>query len=292
MKRFLLTLAVTALTLFSADAAEKTKTYDFGDITGISAGGVYQIHVTYGKSDKVKVVYDSDIEDYVKPEIRYFSGSLVLTTKQNKPFKNWTRSTEIHVYLEMDEISEIELSGAAKADFSGRFKTDRLELDLSGAAGMNSLIIDGQALEADLSGAANADMTGNFSGKAELDMSGASNIRWKGNAASLEAEISGASKLNCTGDFKSCDISCSGASNADLSGKTTAADYECSGASSIDAEKMFAKTASVELTGASKAHVYASDRLDYNVSRSSKMTYYGDAQLHNMSTDSNVVRGR
>ena len=292
MKRILLTLAVAGFAMLTANAEEKTKTYDFGDITGIAAGGVYQVHVTEGRSDKVKVVYDSEIEKYVKLDIKYFSGTLTLATKQEKPFKNWTRNTEIHVYLEMDNIEEIELSGASQAEFTGKFKTERLDLDLSGASKMHNLTIDGHTLEADLSGASKAEITGNFSGDLEIDLSGASSLTWTGNAATFEAELSGASNLSSFGGLRSCEISCSGASNADLSGKTTTADYECSGASAIDAKKMIAKTASVELTGASKAHVNASDRLDYNVSRSSKMTYYGDAELNNMNNDTNVVRGR
>ena len=62
MKRLIITLAAAVLALSAANAEEKTKTYNFGDITGISAGGIYQIHVTEGKSDKVKVVYDDDID--------------------------------------------------------------------------------------------------------------------------------------------------------------------------------------------------------------------------------------
>ena len=292
MKKFFITLTVLAFAMFSANAEEKTKTYDFGDITGIAAGGTYQVHVTEGKSDKVKVVYDSDIETYVELEVRYFSGTLTLTRKQKKPFKNWTNDTEIHVYLEMDDINKIELSGASKAEFTGKFETERLELELSGASDMNDLMINGKELEINLSGASKAKVTGDFSGNAEIDLSGASKLTWTGNAASLEAELSGASNFRSSGNLRNCTVSCSGASNANLSGKTAAADYECSGASVVDAEKMFSKTASVELTGASKAHVYASELLKYNVSRSSKMTYYGDAELKNMSTDTNVVRGR
>lgn len=292
MKRILLTLAVAAMTLLSASAEEKTKTYDFGDITGISAGGTYQIHVTEGKSDKIKVVYDSSIEEYLQLDIKCHSGSLVLRREQKKPLKNWSNNTKVHVYLEMDKIDKIELSGASYAEFSGKFKADNLELCISGASKINGLDIDGQTLEAEISGASQADFTGNFSGNADLELSGASKLTWKGNAANLDAEISGASRLESEGNYKSCEVSCSGASNAEFSGNVGNAEYECSGASRINAQDFIAKTASVELTGASKAEVNATENIYYNISRSCKITYYGDAQLHNRSTDTNVVRGR
>lgn len=273
MKRFLLTIAAVTIAMFTASGEEKTKTYDFDDISGISAGGTYQVHVTEGKSGKVKVVYDSSIEEYVTLDIKYHSGSLILKREQKKAFKNWSNNTKIHVYLEMDYINQVELSGASYAEFSGKFKADNFELRISGASKMNGLVIDGQTMKAEVSGASKAEFTGNFSGNVELEASGASKLTWKGNAADLEAEISGAS-------------------NAELSGNVENAEYECSGASRINAQDFIAKTASVELSGASKAEVNATENLYYNISRACKMTYYGDAQLHNRSTDTNVVRGR
>lgn len=292
MKRILLTLAATAIALFTANAEEKTKTYDFGDITSINAGGTYQIHVTEGKSKKVKVVYDDAIEKYQNLDVRYSGGTLNLFIRQEKPLKSWTNNTQIHVYLEMDDVYGIDLSGAAKATFSGEFRSENLDLDISGAAAVTELCVYGHHLEADITGAANADVTGNFSKKIEVDISGAAKLTLKADAEILEADISGASKFNCTGEFKECEISCTGASNAELAGKAGKADYECSGASNIDGQDLIAKIASVELSGASKAKVNAADDLYYNVSRASKMTYYGDAKLHNRNTDSNVVRGR
>jgi hypothetical protein len=291
MKRILLTLAAAAISLFAANAEEKTKTYDFGDIVGISAGGSYQVHVTEGNSNKVKVVYDSDIEEYLKLEVRYFSGSLILRTEP-KTSKAWHKDYKIHVYLEMSTINQIELSGAAKVEFSGKYKSNNLEIDLSGASKMNELVIDGQTLEVELSGASQAELTGNFSGNAEVNLSGASNFTWKGNAASLESDLSGASKFESKGNFKKCEIGCSGASNAEFAGNVENAEYECSGASRVNARDFVAKTASVELTGASKAEINASEDLYYDISRSSKITYYGDAKLHNRNPDTNVVRGR
>lgn len=46
MKRILITLVATAVTLIAADAKEKTQTYEFGDITSIEAGWTYQVLVT------------------------------------------------------------------------------------------------------------------------------------------------------------------------------------------------------------------------------------------------------
>ena len=273
MKKLFITLAAAAIAMLAANAEEKEKVYNFGEITSINAGFSYEINVTHGRSDKVKVVYDSEMEDLL--EIKYSSTtkSLNLFVKKDiqKMFKNKSKNaTRVQVYLEMKDIKSI---------------------DLSGAAGVNSLQINGMTLDADCSGAASAYITGNFTGKMEVDISGAAKMELNSNSAQLDADISGASKFICDGSFNKCEIVCTGASSATIKGKAGNAEYECSGASSIDAEDFIARSVDLELTGASKAKVHATSELRHNVSRASKMTYYGNAKLVNLSNDSNIVNG-
>ena len=77
-----------------------------------------------------------------------------------------------------------------------------------------------------------------------------------------------------------------------MEGATYAFDAECSGASKIEAKEFITRKASVSLRGSSKAVVNASKTLTYDVSRASKLIYYGDAKLNDISQDSNVERGR
>jgi hypothetical protein len=164
-------------------------------------------------------------------------------------------------------------------------------MDLSGAAGVNSLEINGRTLDADCSGAASAYISGNFTEKMEVDISGAAKMEFNSNSAELDADVSGASKFVCDGNFNKCEIVCSGASSATIKGKAEYAEYECSGASSIDAQDFITRNADLELTGASKAKVHATSELRHNVSRASKMTYYGNAKLVNLNNDSNIING-
>ena len=292
MKQISLILIAVFIGMLPASAKEQTKYFEFGDITSISAGSNFKVYVTYGRSDKVKVIYDSDLEKYADLDIRYHAGRLSLNLKQDKPLKSWTSTNQVQVYLEMDEISLIEMSGAAKATFTGSFETETLDLDVSGAASIHDLNITGQALDADISGASNATVTGSFPEKIDIDLSGASKMSMTADSDILKADVSGAGKLLCSGKYNECHIFCSGASDAEISGKTVKAEYECSGASSVEAKELTARTVEVELTGASKATVYASDDLHYNVSRASKMVYYGNAKLHNHNEDTNIVKGR
>ncbi|MBR5298819.1 MAG: DUF2807 domain-containing protein [Bacteroidales bacterium] len=300
MKRLLLTLAAAAIALFTANAGEKTKTYNFDDITAIDANFLYSIHVTEGRSDKVTVVYDDMLETFLDLEVDYKDGTLRLSRKvrdkkSEKKFGRWVSGVDrerVDVYLEMDTIKSIRISGAANITFEGTFKADDLDIDISGASALKALQVNGKSMDVDCSGASRLSVSGNFSKEVGIELTGASRMTYTGDSETLEADMSGASSFTCEGKYSTADINCSGASKAELTGKVGNAEYEGSGASNIDAQDFIAKTVSVELSGASKAKIHASDDIYYNVARASTVTYYGDAKLHNRSVDTNIIRGR
>lgn len=300
MKKIIITLAVLASAFFGANAEEKTKTHDFGDITSIDANFLYRIHVTEGKSEKVTLVYDDVIENLINIDVRYYDGKLTLSRKitdrkNEKKFGSWVSKSDrnrIDVYLEMDDISSINVSGAASITFSGSFKADDLDIDIHGASTLKDLHVNGKSMEVDCSGASKLHVSGNFTKGVEIEVSGAGGMTYNGDAETLEAEMSGASSFRYNGNFDTIDIRCSGASKATIQGKGHSGKYDCSGASSIDAENCQLKKAEVELSGASSSKVSVSDYLEYNVNSASKITYYGDPELHNNTISTNVVKGR
>lgn len=292
MKRILITLAIAALALFTANAEERTKTYEFKNITSIEAGFTYDIHVTHGKSDVVTVIYDSMYEDYMSVNYYSMSGTLCLRMADlPRKFRN-SNHPSIKVYLEMSKVEDIDLSGASSITFEGEYSTSELELELSGASHLHSLKIKGTSLSADCSGASNATIEGVFTDDVEMEISGASEMTFYGRAKSFEGDISGAAQLDGEFEVETCSIECSGAANASVEGSAKKLSLDGSGACVMNTRDFIAENVSISLSGASKAKVYASKVLKYDVSRACKMTYYGDAELVNMSEDSNIVRGR
>lgn len=292
MRKLIITLAVLASALFSANAEEKTKTYDFGDIKSLSIGYNYQVHVTSGNSDQVKIVYDSKFDGYMDVSYSKDTHKLKISMKDNMP-KNLRIGNQprINVYLEMNDIERLDISGAASVNFDGEYKSNELEINLSGASKINQLNVKGKALNFDCSGASKIAICGNFSDEVEIDLSGASKLDYTGNSKDFNAEVSGASKLTLSGDYKEVDVRCSGASSVIMEGSADSGEYECSGASRIEAKEFVTKNLHTVLSGASRAEVHATEKLTYSVSRSCKITYYGDAVLKNLSPESNVVRG-
>lgn len=311
MKRLFLTIALAAVSVFGLMAEEKTKVYEFGDITRLEAGFLYEVHITEGTSGEVKIVYDSDYEKHLR--VKYTESGSSLRLELNDIPDKFKRGNQpsIQVYLEMDRIDEITLlGGASNASFDGEFSGGDVEISAGVAATLSDLRLQCNNLDLSCSGASKASITGKITNGIEVEISGASSCNLNISAHKLECGLSGASSLINVGDIVKCNIECSGASKftnkgniqdgkiecsgaseVKLDGKGSTLDLEGSGASKINTKNFTASNVKLELSGASNAAVYAEKTLKYDVSRTGKLTYYGNAKLINMDETSNVVRG-
>jgi hypothetical protein len=97
---------------------------------------------------------------------------------------------------------------------------------------------------------------------------------WVASLAGLEA--SGASDITVEGlHGENFDLDLSGASDSSFSGSVDRFEIDLSGASDLDARELHAKIVDLELSGAGEAEVWASDRLDAEVSGAGNVRYFG-----------------
>lgn len=289
MKRFFFTLAIVAVAAISAIAQNKlTKEYKFGKITSIEASSVYDIEVTQGNSGTVKVVYDEIFKDRLM--VNYINGKLNLEVASTKMRNNNRNIEGIKVYLQMPTIEDLDLSGASSLKAMGSFKTDELDVELSGASSISGLVISGNDLSLDCSGASTLNLKGDFK-TIEAEISGASEIVLNSNSTVFEGEFSGASTVKVYGDHKNTDVVCSGASNLTLEGKTDYIKSVTTGASNLKAQEFTALNGYAQVSGASNAKVRCTGDLKIMVGRASKLTYYGNPNIINLNTDNNIKKG-
>ena len=71
------------------------------------------------------------------------------------------------------------------------------------------------------------------------------------------------------------DVKLSGASHSTFAGASKQLAIECSGASHINAARLTAKTVTADLSGASTAHVNATEELEAEASGASTLRYVG-----------------
>jgi hypothetical protein len=125
------------------------------------------------------------------------------------------------------------------------------------------------------SGATQVRLAGFESGRdLRLDISGASTVRGQIDSGDLRADISGASRLELSGQGEDGSINVSGASQANLA-------------------NFVMQNVTVDASGASRAEVHASGRLDAEASGASTVLYSGDPTLGRTNTSgAGTIRAR
>lgn len=99
---------------------------------------------------------------------------------------------------------------------------------------------------------------------------------------SLEAiDLSGAASIHASDiTTDTLDVDFSGAGKMEITGSAQTQTVVVSGAGGYEAKDFKTARASVRITGAGYAQVYASETLDARVSGVGKVTYYGPAEVH------------
>jgi Putative auto-transporter adhesin, head GIN domain len=110
------------------------------------------------------------------------------------------------------------------------------------------------------SGAVKTTVTDASGERFRLGLSGASECRWKGEVDALALKVDGGS-------------------HTVVSGSAGRLEMNCSGASKIDARSLAAKSAKIQLSGASTARVNVSDELNVVASGASSLRYAGQPKV-------------
>ncbi len=291
--RFYLAIMLILSLSLSAQAGVYRKSFDYKNFDKIKAGQPTQNYRIRGVNAtmEVKIVQDSkysvemeiDDEDYADVYSVSLNGK-TLVIKTAKVKGNTTPNATITVH--MPSISSVDLSGIARATFSGDFKSEKLYIDASGATAMSGLNFTGKGVNLDVSGAASitqfsieADsVDGDISGavgfhdtsiKADdlnLDISGAANVKnSEFYSKTLSLDVSGAASISgTTMEFDTATTSFSGGCSASLATKFNNSKIDASGAANLKLSGEANNEITITATGA--VRVDAKDLICKNVS--------------------------
>lgn len=208
------------------------------------------------------VTLDQSFEDFQRVDI---SHAFQAEVTQGDTFSVViTIDDNLQQYLDVRVVGDtLQVGFERNGPFSMRNTTMRAQITMPELAGITS------------SGASQVRVSGFSSDKdLSVDVSGASTVRGQIDTGDLNADVSGASRLELTGQGQDGNITVSGASQANLS------DFRM-------------ENVSVEASGASRAEVNASGRLDAEASGASTVLYSGDPTLGRTSTSgASTIRAR
>ncbi|NIG57715.1 head GIN domain-containing protein [Chitinophaga sp. Cy-1792] len=189
----------------------KTEDRSVSGFSGVSTSGVYNVVLTQGGAEAVKVEADDNLLPYIETVV---SGkSLEIKTKNGV---NIEPKSKITVYVTIKELKAISASGACKVTGTGTISGSNLGVELSGATLMN-LDIAMSKVNVDASGASRLDLTGK-TGAVNVGASGAAIIRTeKLNADNVNVDASGGSVVRVNAE-KALNVGASGGSSIRYSG--------------------------------------------------------------------------
>lgn len=199
-------------------------------VSGFSALEVshaFDTEVRHGDAFTVSVTADDNVIELVRVTV---SGSTLRLDLDRSPSLN---NVTLRAAITMPVLTDVELSGASRADIEGFPPTDALRLDASGASAFSGKI-DVDRLTMRLSGVSSAVLDGDAA-DAALDASGASRFELRDlKIEDCQVVLSGASSADLT-VFGRLDVDLSGAARLDYYGDPRLGDVNTSGGSSMEA---------------------------------------------------------
>ena len=255
MKKIVLSLAamLTALTL---SAGSITKNYDnLKKFNAIQISDFFDATIVQSDEYSATVTIDTRYEEYL--DVSVVGKMLYVRIKDHDPrvnLRNIARNS-MKVTITAPELSQICLTGAASLTSPDLWVSpmERFTLVVSGAAKASNLRIEGVELAADVSGASSVGIEGDFN--------------------SVDIEISGSSALMLAGNYEDIEVEASGTSKVSISGNVENIESECNGSSFLDAVELKAEKAEIKCSGASKATIDVSRKLEVDLSGASSCHY-------------------
>ncbi|ELR69107.1 hypothetical protein C900_05496 [Fulvivirga imtechensis AK7] len=161
---FLLLIAFSSY----AQKSEVREVAPFSEI-GLSTAGV--VYLTQGSTQKVELKGSSEILEKIETEVR---GGKLIIKHEGTGWFNWSKNDDLEIYITINKIEGLSVSSSGKIIGQNKFKTDRLELSVSGSGK-----IEAQTDSDDL----------------DISISGSGKIELGGTASAVEASISGSGKI-------------------------------------------------------------------------------------------------
>ncbi|MEO8719725.1 MAG: head GIN domain-containing protein [Ginsengibacter sp.] len=171
-----LNLNAQILKSIKGDGNLKTEVREVSGFTSLSSRGSIEVQINYGNTNNIKVEADENLLPYIETTVD--DGTLLVQFKKNLNLK--PRSKMV-VYVSMNKIKNLQLSGSGNINGTGEFGSD-------------------EQTKVNISGSGNINLNSVSFKDAELNISGSGNIELKkGNVENLKASVSGSGNIDCSG---------------------------------------------------------------------------------------------
>ncbi|MBW8684842.1 head GIN domain-containing protein [Chitinophaga rhizophila] len=181
----------------------KTETRTDGPFKSISTSGVYNVYITPGAKNDIRIETDDNLLPLIETEVR--GTDLHIQTKKGYDIKP---TQKVNIYVTMSEVEELASSGSGGFYSRGKLKGDQVKFRFSGST-QTEIEMDANALKVEVSGSSKFNLKGNIE-MTRYDISGSADVEaLELRAANADINISGTGKLDLVAE-KKLDVNVSG----------------------------------------------------------------------------------
>ena len=210
-------------------AAQNTEDRHLSGFSSVDVGGSFDVFITQGSTESVKVTAPSDIIGRIITEVE--GGVLKIYTKKGTNWNDMFGHKKIAVYVSAKTLNGITLAGSGDVKFDQGVHANAFKLKLSGSGDVSGKL-DVKTLETSLSGSGDIKLSGraddssvsivgsgDFSGKDLVTNSTSIRVAGSGDAKvnvnqKLDASVVGSGDIYYTGGVKQ--VSTSKAGSGDI----------------------------------------------------------------------------
>jgi hypothetical protein len=218
-------LQLSAQQINDANAEQR----DAKNFHAIHLSSAFDVYLSQGNEEAVAVsAAEKKYRDKIKVEVK--EGTLYITY-ENEGLKWSSGNKKLKAYISFKQLDKLMVSGACDVFTSGSIKSDNLEIHLSGASDLKT-ILDVERLKVDMSGASDMTVSGTAN-RIEIDASGACDFKgFDLHTTNCSAKAAGASdiKITVNGELSA---HATGASDVKYRGDAVIKEIHNSGSSSV-----------------------------------------------------------
>ncbi len=269
MKKILITYFVLFFVVtFSFAQTKETRNVD--PFTKVNFRVPGKLYLKQGAEQKVELQGSKDILEKIETKV---SGGRLSIGRDNENWKFWNGDNDkIVVYVTVKELEGVSVSGSGDLIGEGKFKTNDLDLNVSGSGSL--------AIEADASGALDA------------NVSGSGHIDFKGACKDLDSKVSGSGKVSvglAAADHVALGVSGSGKVIAN--GIAKQVKVNISGSGEVLAADLQVDACEIRISGSGDVEINVKNDLDAVISGSGSVSYKGNpSHVNSHSSGSGKVR--
>ncbi len=195
----------------SATELEYSKIEDrhLSGFSAVSAGGSFDVYITQGPTESVKVEAPDNIIDQIITEVD--GGVLKIYNKHNNGF-HWDEMfgnhKKIAVYVTCKDLNAISVSGSGDVSFKDGIRTNSLKLKVSGSGDVSGKV-DVKSLESGITGSGDVKLSGHAENSV-VSVSGSGDFEAR-NMVTVNTSV----QVSGSGDAS---VNASGRVNASISG--------------------------------------------------------------------------